>query len=142
MNQTANQQQVSIPAESQTINAELHSRTESHSGAKLQSNVELQSRDKLQIEENAHFDSEVSTYGRDTETPDKDVHSDIEAEWQSARPRTKPILSKYVRRHHPVDQIIGDKDARPMTRNRLRSATCLLSMKEPKIVKDALEDDN
>ena len=29
-----------------------------------------------------------------------------------------------------------------MTRNRLRSATCLLSMKEPKIVKNALEDDN
>ena len=29
-----------------------------------------------------------------------------------------------------------------MTRNRLRSVTCLLSMKEPKIVKDALEDDN
>ena len=29
-----------------------------------------------------------------------------------------------------------------MTRNRLRSATCLLSMKEPKTVKDALEDDN
>ena len=29
-----------------------------------------------------------------------------------------------------------------MTRNRLRSATCLLSMKEPKTIKDALEDDN
>ena len=29
-----------------------------------------------------------------------------------------------------------------MTRNRIRSATCLLSMKEPKLVKDALEDDN
>ena len=29
-----------------------------------------------------------------------------------------------------------------MTRNRLRNATCLLSMKEPKTVKDALEDDN
>ena len=29
-----------------------------------------------------------------------------------------------------------------MTRNRLRSESCLLSMKEPKIVKDALEDDD
>ena len=29
-----------------------------------------------------------------------------------------------------------------MKRKTLRSATCLLSMKEPKIVKDALEDDN
>ena len=51
-------------------------------------------------------------------------------------------MSKYVRRHHPVDQIIGDKDASPMKKNRLRSVACLLSMKEPKIVKDALEDDN
>ena len=48
----------------------------------------------------------------------------------------------YVKRHHSTTKIIGDKDARPMTRNRLRSATCLLSMREPKIVKDALEDDN
>ena len=29
-----------------------------------------------------------------------------------------------------------------MTRSRLKSTTCLLSMKEPKIVKEALEDDN
>ncbi len=29
-----------------------------------------------------------------------------------------------------------------MTRNRLRNATCLLSMKEHKTVRDALEDDN
>ena len=29
-----------------------------------------------------------------------------------------------------------------MKRNRLRSATCLLSKKEPNIVKDALEDEN
>ena len=28
-----------------------------------------------------------------------------------------------------------------MTRNKLRSETCLLSMKEPKIVRDAIEDD-
>ena len=61
---------------------------------------------------------------------------------QSVRSRTKPILSKYVRRHHPIDQIIRDKDARPMTRNKLRSETCLLSMKEPKIVRDALEEDD
>ena len=46
------------------------------------------------------------------------------------------------KRHHAIDQIIGDKDARPMTRNRLRSESCLLSMKKPKIVKDALEDDH
>ena len=49
-------------------------------------------------------------------------------------------LSKYVKRHHPTTQIIGDKDARPMTRKRLKSESCLLSMKEPKSVKDELED--
>ena len=49
-------------------------------------------------------------------------------------------MSKYVKRHHPATQIIGDKDARPMTRNKLRNDTCLLSMKEPKSVRDALED--
>ena len=54
--------------------------------------------------------------------------------------RTKPRLANYVRKHHPVDQIIGDKDARPMKRNRLRNESCLLSKVEPKIVKDALQD--
>ena len=36
--------------------------------------------------------------------------------------------------------MIGNKDTRPMTRNRLRSESCLLRIKEPKSVKDALED--
>ena len=56
--------------------------------------------------------------------------------------RTKPRLSKYVKRHHLVDQIIGDKDAKPMKRNGLRNESCLLSMKEPKTMKDALGDDD
>lgn len=56
--------------------------------------------------------------------------------------RFEPRLSKYVRRNHPVEQIIGDKEARLMTRNRLKDVSCLLSMKEPKIVRDALEDDD
>ena len=33
----------------------------------------------------------------------------------------EPILEKYVRRNHPTDQIIGDKEARPMTRSRLEN---------------------
>ena len=49
-------------------------------------------------------------------------------------------MSKYVKRQELSEQIIRDKDARPMTRNRLRNDTCFLSMKEPKSVKDALED--
>ena len=47
-----------------------------------------------------------------------------------------------MRRHHPAKQIIGDKEARPMTRKKLRNESCLLSKIEPKIVKDALQDDD
>ena len=56
--------------------------------------------------------------------------------------RKEPVLEKYVRRHHPIDQIIGDKEARPMTRNRLRSETCLLSKMEPRTVSEAIQDDD
>ena len=118
------------------MNVELHLGTESHSRAKLQTYAELQN------EEDAHSNSEVSTHGRNVETYEQDVHSDTEAERQIARPNTEPILSKYVRRHHLASQIIGDRNARHMTRSRLRSTTCLLNMKEPKTVKEALEDDN
>lgn len=51
-------------------------------------------------------------------------------------------MSKYVKRHHPTKQIIGDKDVRSMIRNRLRSDTCFLSMHEPKKMKDALENED
>ena len=105
-------------------------------------NTELHSGVELQNEENAHYDSRISTHGRDDEIPERDAHSDIQAKIQSVITRTKPRLSKYVKRHHPIDQIIGHKDARPMTINRLRSEACLLSMNEPKIVRDALEDDD
>ena len=47
-----------------------------------------------------------------------------------------------MRRHHPIDQIISDKEARPKKRNRLRSETYLPSKIEPKIVNDALQDDD
>ena len=56
--------------------------------------------------------------------------------------RKKQRLSKHVRRHHLTEQIIGDKEARPMTRNKLRNESCLLTNIEPKIVKDALQDDD
>ena len=71
---------------------------------------------------------------------DEEEQNDSEAEWSNMEIRTEPILAKYVRRHHPINQIIGDKDARPMTRNRLRNESCLLSKVEPKSVKDALQD--
>ena len=97
---------------------------------------------KLQNEVDAHFDSKVSVHERDVEIPNRDVYFDSEVERQNEETRSKPILSKSIKRHHPTTQIIGDKDARPMTRNILRSESCLLSIKEPKLVKDALEDAN
>ena len=100
-------------------------------------NVNLHLDAKLQNVRNAHSDSEVSTHERDEELPNRDVHSDFDGE-----ARSEPRLSKYVRRHHPVEQIIGDKEARPMTRNKLRNETCLLSKVELRIVSEALQDDD
>ena len=110
------------------MNVELHSGTELHLGVELQNEVE------------AYSNSEISVHERDVELPDRDVHSDLEVERPNEETRAEPRLSKYVKRHHSAAQIIGDKYARPMTRKKLRHDTCLLSMKEPKIVKDPLED--
>ena len=70
------------------------------------------------------------------------MHSDSDAERNNMEIRKEPVLEKYVRRHHPIDQIIGDKGAKPMTRNKLRSETCLLSKVEPRKVSEALRDDD
>ena len=40
------------------------------------------------------------------------MHSDFEAERLNEETRTKPRLSKYVRRHHPTKKIIRNRDAR------------------------------
>ena len=61
------------------LGTKLYSRTEPQLG------VELYSRAKLQNEENAHYDSKISTHGRDVETPDRDVHSDTEAKRQRVK---------------------------------------------------------
>ena len=105
-------------------------------------NVELHSEVKLQNEENAHSDSEISTHERNVELPNRDVHSDPESERSNMEARTEPRLSKYVKKHHPAEQIIGNKDARPMARNRLRNELCLLRKFEPMKVYDALQDDD
>ena len=128
VNQATNQRQVLVTIKLHTMKVKLHSKTELHLGT------------ELQTEEIAHLDSKVSIHERDAEIPDRNTHSDTEAERQNEETRVEPTLSKYVKRHHLVAQIIGDKYARPMTRDRLRSESCLVSMKEPKIVNDALED--
>ena len=90
---------------------------------------------KLKNEGNAHSDSEISTHERDVDIPNRDVHSDSDAERPNMETRIKPRLSKYMRRHNPTDQIIGKKEARPMTRNRIRNQSCLLRKIEPKTIK-------
>ena len=118
------------------MNLELQSGIEPYSRAKLHSGF------KLHNEENAHYNSEVSTHDKDTELPKRSVHSDSKNERQNVETRIEPRISKYVRRNHPIKKIIGSKDARPMTRNRLKNESCLLSQIEPKIVKDTLENDD
>ena len=90
-------------------------------------NAKLYSDVKLKNEENTHSNFEVSVHERDAKIPDRNIHSDFEAERQNKETRAEPRLSKYVRRHHPTKKIIGSKDAKPMKRNRLRSESCLLS---------------
>ena len=94
------------------------------------------------MKKNVHSNSEISTHGRDDELPERDVHNDFEVERPNMETRTEPRLSKYVRRHHPAEQIIGNKKAIPMTRNKLRNESCLLSKIEPEIVTKALQDDD
>lgn len=113
-----------MSAESHPVNAELHLEAE------------------LENEESAHSEPEISTHNNNEGLPDEDMQSEPEPESSNMETRTEPRLSKYVKRHHPADQIIGDKDARPMTRNKLRNESCLLSRTEPKTVFDALQDDD
>ena len=114
VNQAINQHQVSMTTESHPINVEL------------------------QNEVDAHLNFEISVCERDVELPNIDVHSDSKVERQNEETRVESRLSKYFKRHHLSTQIIGDKDARPMTRIFLRSESCLLSVNEPKIVKNTL----
>ena len=93
---------------------------------------------ELQNIDNAHLDSQDNTHEENEEFPDGDMHDNSDAEQNNMETRKELVLAKYVRRHHLVDQIIRDKEARPMIRNRLRSVTCLLSKMEPRIVSEVL----
>ena len=52
------------------------------------------------------------------------------------------MLAKYVRRHHKLEQIIGDVEIGVMKRKRLRDDTFLPCEVEPKSVKDALDNED
>ena len=55
--------------------------------------------------------------------------------------RKLPVLAKYVRRHHKLDQIIGDIESSVMTRRWLKDNTCLLCELKHKSIKDALDNE-
>ena len=97
---------------------------------------------ELQNEENVHSNSKISTHEIDGELPNRDVHNDSEAERPNIETRIETRLSKYVKRHHLAEQIIADKEAKPMTRNRLKNESYLLSKIEPKTMRDTIQDDD
>ena len=51
----------------------------------------------------------------------------------------KPLLARYVIRHHAPNHIIRDKSNGTMTRNKLKD-TCLLAKFEPRNIKNALHN--
>ena len=46
--------------------------------------------------------------------------------------RPKPMVAKYMRRHHALDQIIRDKKKYGVMKRKILSNTCLLCEFEPK----------
>ena len=52
-----------------------------------------------------------------------------------------PILARYAKRHHALEQIIGDKSYGTMTRNKLKVTRLLIGF-EPRIVRDSLDNEN
>ena len=92
----------------------------------MDAKLQIHSEAKLQNTKNVQLDLENSTHEENEEFPNGDTYDNLDVERNNMETRKEPILAKYVRRHHPADQIIGDKEVRPMTRNILRSETCLL----------------
>lgn len=70
--------------------------------------------------------------------PEANLQDEIEEEER----RNEPALARYVRRHHALDQIIRNKDSQIMIGKWLRSDACVLCEFEPKLVKDALDNDH
>ena len=94
---TPTAKQVFVIVESHPIIVESHSKMKMHKDVKHQiDNVEVQN---------------------------KGTHSDLEEEKTlKEERRIEPRLSKYVIRHHLEEQIIGEKDARPMNKRSLEGA--------------------
>ena len=66
--------------------------------------------------------------------PDIEVHDETTGTQSLSK---EPMLARYVRRHHALDHIIGDKSDGTMTRIKLKGS-CF----EPRNVKDALDNES
>lgn len=70
------------------------------------------------------------------EPKEEEIDEEEEEEEEEREPPNTPSKTKYVQRHHPEEQIIGDKDEGVQTRRRItitpkRKVIALLSMIEP-----------
>ena len=81
--------------------------------------------------------------GKPMLTKSKKPKPEIEIQTKDNRIQSKGkqlVLAKYVRRHHALDQIIDDKSEGTMKISKLKG-TCFLADLEPRILKDALENE-
>lgn len=108
--------------------------------------VEQQAKDvKLQTN-NANHQVENVKLGEPKPKPKQERDNELETIFHNEpieeQRRKPPMLAKYVRRHHKPKQIIGDVESSVLTRKKLRNETCLLCEFEPKLVKDALDNED
>lgn len=70
----------------------------------------------------------------------KATEKEIEPEQDEQKIRDQ-VLARFVKRHHPENQIIGNKQVGMQMRIKSRQGTCLVCQYEPKNVKVALENE-
>ena len=69
----------------------------------------------------------IKSEGPEPQTKQPKSQVEIQKEDNAIHSQDKePILTKYVRRHHTPDQIIGDKSKGTMTRSKLKGTHFLL----------------
>eukprot|EP00253_Pinus_taeda_P008340 PITA_08340 len=79
------------------------------------------------------------------EPKEEEIDEEEEEEEEEREPPNTPSKVKYVQRHHPEEQIIGDRDEGVQTRRRItitpeRKVFALLSMIEPETFAEASKD--
>lgn len=68
---------------------------------------------------------------------DVDVDTDGDEDEEEKQKESVKTIPRYVKLNHDPKQIIGDKDARILTRRKVRENSCMISEFEPKSFKEA-----